>query len=374
MARKSYNIKYLVLTIILAVVLATTNYYGSWPRDYESLTAAQKMEYLWTQINKDHSTSSFPSILGLGKLAAPELIGGLNLMTPGTWVSDQFIEGRPKAIHSVGLVGKVKFNWDKPTIKKLGLTGGFTESTDCIARISSAGKTSNGAIPNMVFKHLRNGVSSGNLFAGHGLRAQDTMNFFQKPLASHVPNRHGDLSYEGTKASFINWVFKKGPVYHGVTSAAEFGQYTSDGKKADKIVVPFTVVYNPKPDVQKECEGKPLIGENFGCLQELKVGRVLYTVWAVMSPKDTVTQDDVIYLGEVQLTDKFVTSKFGDEQLHFKHTYQPQEVELLQNGWDKIYNPDAFMDKEGPEKYREFIKGKDGIQKRKRLTKKYAKY
>lgn len=242
-----------------------------------------------------------------------------------------------------------------------------------LARFSSGSKTSAGAVPNMVFKHLRSGVPSANLFAGHGLKAQDTMNFFQNPLASHVPNRHAALSFDGIQAAVFNWVFTKGPLYHGLTSAAEFGQYTSDGTKVDKIKVPFTLVYNPKPDVQAECKDKPLVGENFGCLQELKPGRVLYTVWAVMEPKDTVTQSDVIYIADIVLTEKFVPSKFADEQLFFKHCFQPQEVELLKNGWDQHYNPDAFFDKEGPEKYRELVKGKD-TTKRRRLTKKYAKY
>jgi len=55
------------------------------------------------------------------------------------------------------------------------------------------------------------------------------------------------------------------------------------------------MIWNPKPDVQKECENVPIVGENFGCVQNLKPGRVLYTVWGVMEPKATVTQQDVIY-------------------------------------------------------------------------------
>jgi len=131
---KKFSAKYLLLTAILAVSFTASIYFGSWPSNYESWTAAKKMDYLWTNLNKDHSMGSFPDLLGKAQLALPEWIGGLSLWVPGQTYSDQVPEGRPKAIHSVGVVGKVKFNFDQAVVKKLGLTGAWTESVDLIAR------------------------------------------------------------------------------------------------------------------------------------------------------------------------------------------------------------------------------------------------
>lgn len=148
---------------------------------------------------------------------------------------------------------------------------------------------------------------------------------------------------------------------------SEFGRYTSDGKKADKIKVPFTILYAPKADVRKECDGVPLDGQNFGCLDKLKPGRAIYTIYCVMEPKETVTKDDVHMIGELVTTSEFVKSKFADEQLHFKHVFQPEESELLKNGWYEKINPNEFMHVEGPEKYRQFIMPADKKVRRRRL-------
>lgn len=369
---KKFSLKYLALAAVFAVVLTSALYYGSWPQDYESYTAQKKMDYLWKKINEDHSMGSFPGFLGQMKLANPEIIGGLSLMTPGERVSDQFEEGRIKAIHSVGMIAKGKLDWDKDAIKKLGLTGGFTESPDLLMRFSSGTVPSSGIVPNFVMKHLRNGVPSGNLFAGHGLKPQTDPSFFLNTLASHVPNRHGGFSKEGLEAAMINVVFTKGPEYHGITGASEFAHYTSDGKEAKPIKAPFTMVYNPTPEIQKQCKGKSLDGDNFGCLKDIKEGTVLYTVWCVMEPKATVTQADVHYIGQLKTVSKFVTSKFADEQLHFKHVFQPEEAKMWNHGWYEKTNSGEFMDTEGPEKYKPFCQGKN--KRRRRLVKNTANY
>lgn len=359
--------KYLALTVVIATVLAASAYYNGWPQDYESWTAQKKMDYLWKRINEDHSESSFPSIWGQVELAAPTAVGGIDLWSPGTHVSDQFPEGRPKAIHSVGKIAKGKFNWNTENVKKLGLTGGFTESVDMLIRLSSGTEPNDGCVPNIALKHLRTGVPSGNFMGGHGLRPQDNTNFFFNPLANHVPNRHANFSFEGLQAAVFNLVFTKGPEYHGIVGLSEFGRYTSDGKKADKIKVPFTIMFAPKEDVRKECMNVPLQGSNFGCLDKLKPGRALYTIYACMEPKTTVTKDDVHLLGDLVLTSEFVSSKFADEQLHFKHVFQPEESKLLNNGWYEKINPNEFMDTEGPEKYRQFIMKGDQKVRRRRL-------
>lgn len=352
----------LLLAVAIGAYCGTKAYYGGWRQDYEGLGASDKFEYLWGKITADSNMSSFPSILGLMKLAGPEALGGLNFWVVGTHVSDQLPEGRFKGIHSVGKVAKCKFNWDVAKVKELGLTGGFTEPNEkCIVRVSSAADPKSKRIPNLAIKVLRSGIPSGNIFAGHGLAGTSDPNFFVNPLANHVPNRHGSFSKDGAEATLINKVFTKGPKMHGIVGLSEFGQYTSDGKVAPSIKVPFTLVFEQYPSTKAFCEGKPLEGQNFGCFKDMGPNMILYNLYAVMNPilaKD-LTAADVIPIGTFQSTSKFVNTKFGDEQLFFKHTYWPQEMQLLKGTpagpkWNAKVN-EKFMDTEGPEAYRKFF-------------------
>lgn len=352
----------LLLAIAIGVYCGTAAYYGGWIQDYESIEGTEKFEYLWGKITEDANPSSFPSVLGLMKLAAPEMLGGLNFWVSGEHVSDQFPAGRFKGIHSVGKVAKCKFNWDVAKVKELGLTGAFTEQNEkCIVRVSSGANPTMKKVPNLAIKVLRSGTPSGNIFAGHGLKGTQDPNFFVNPLANHVPNRHGSLSKDGAEAALFNLVFTKGPEMHGITGLSEFGQYTSDGKAAPFIKVPFTLVFEQYPSTKEFCEGKQLEGQNFGCFKDMEENMILYNLFAIMNPilaKD-LTADDVIPIGTFQSTSKFVNSKFGDEQLFYKHTYWPQEMELLKGtpagpAWNAIVD-EKFMDTEGPEAYRKFF-------------------
>jgi len=57
-------------------------------------------------------------------------------------------------------------------------------------------------------------------------------------------------------------VFNKGPLFHGITDTSEFAQYTSNGKKANPIGAPFTLVINPIKKIHDLCINKKLVGEN----------------------------------------------------------------------------------------------------------------
>lgn len=372
---KSLHYTFLTLTVLSALVLTASVYYGNWASDYESWDANKKMNYLWTNIMKDTTESSFPSIFQLGQLAAPESLGGTSLMTVGTTYSDQIPKDRIKGIHTSGLVAKVKFNFNAAKVKSLGLTGGWTESVDMIARASSAAQpTDDNNIPNIVVKHLRKGVLSGNIFAGHGLKQSVVPSFFDKPLSNHVPNRYGSFSFEGVGAAFVNWVFAKGPLFHGITGLAEFAQYTSDGKKADKVMSPFAWVINPTPAIKAKCNGVKIDSNNYGCFKDIPAGTPIWDVWVVMDAIEdkNLKQSDLHYLGTMDSVTKWTTSKFGDLELYFKHQFWEDELKMrpdVSAKWSKIKTDyeGCFMDTEGPEKYKKFLV-------KNRLRRMHAKY
>merc|ERR1712039_27882 len=81
-------------------------------------------------------------------------------------------------------------------------------------------------------------------------------------------------------------------------------------------------------------EGKPMKGDQYGCLEELKVGTALYDVYAVnkawtpTSLKSLAKKSDaLVKLGEFVLTRQFKQSKFADEKTQFKHVFWAKEVE-----------------------------------------------
>jgi len=80
---------------------------------------------------------------------------------------------------------------------------------------------------------------------------------------------------------------------------------------------------------------------------------------------------DVVYVGNIENTTKWGSSKFADEQLFFKHQYWDDELIMRKDKahWKKVTN-DTFMDTEGPEKYKKYCT----YSKRRRMIKIQSKY
>lgn len=173
---------------------------------------------------------------------------------------------------------------------------------------------------------------------------------------------------DGAQAVVFNWVFSKGPEFHGITGLHEFAQVTSDGKVVPegKVRAPFTWILNPVESTRKMCEGKKLEGKNFGCFSTMAVGTKIYEVYVVMEPKTDkeLKQSDVIYLGTIDTTSTWITSKFGDEGMYFKHQFWDDELKMISkdriDSWTKkvTTTEGGFMDTEGPEKYRKYCNHK----------------
>mgnify|MGYP000857258679 CR=1 FL=1 len=98
------------------------------------MSATSKSDQIWSQISATAGTSgSFPSTLGLGGIFLEPMAPTLDTISdamPNTWYGST----RTKYIHSVGVVGKVKFvsNGKHP------YTGIFEGADYGMARMSSA--------------------------------------------------------------------------------------------------------------------------------------------------------------------------------------------------------------------------------------------
>jgi len=349
---------------------------------FDGRSRDDKMKTLWDLVMKDTTPAGFASPISYTtwKLAVSESLGGLNFWDVGEVSSDQFLDGRPKAIHSTGWIAKAKFKWNQDVVKKYGFTGGFTEpESEVLARFSAALDPGPfGAIPNFAVKHLRSGAPSANMQFGHGLSptaGDDAYNFFVPHLCNHVPNKKVDWSASGLQARLTNAVFSKGPDYHGITSPAEYAQRDHTGALAKKVVSPFSLCARPRDEIVKTCKGLPLIGSNFGCFDKLPAGSVLYDIFAIPEPVVTPTAADIVQIGTLQTTSKFTTSMFADKQMYFKHCFQTQELEILGDvakKWYQTATVDTFMDHEGPEKYKPLMNAwaaKQGKRRNRRLRK-----
>jgi hypothetical protein len=77
--------------------------------EYLTSDASLKKDWLWNNIIADRSSGSFPSTLELAGIFTEAM--GPTFTTPGDQMPSEYfgLKTRTKYIHSVGVVGKVKF-------------------------------------------------------------------------------------------------------------------------------------------------------------------------------------------------------------------------------------------------------------------------
>ena len=77
---------------------------------------------------------------------------------------------------------------------------------------------------------------------------------------------------------------------------------------------------------------------------DIENGTAIYTLRGHESPDD----EEGLPLGDVVITDKFVTSLYGDTRLFFKHQYIDEDKELMPdwaNGYDAECTPYCIFKK-----------------------------
>merc|ERR550514_2202811 len=180
----------LIAAIILGVVVAGAIYTTPFSSSYESWTAKQKADWLWKQVLADKGKSSVAATgFQLGRMVAPEFLGGYSFTPTGHLESDMFpYDAKKKAIHSVGHAGLGKFVWNSNASKYTGL---FKGADNVFFRFSTAtppstvdGKPNNG--PGISIKGLRDGVISGSFPVMWSLLGQEEDSFFTHCFSNHI--------------------------------------------------------------------------------------------------------------------------------------------------------------------------------------------
>lgn len=287
--------------------------YCVYPPDmsYESKTAAEKMDILWTKITADEKGGKYPSALELPGIFAE------SMKTSFECNSDVFPAGRVKYIHSMGSVCKVAFN----AVPGTKYTGAFSGASQVLVRFSSAKDLdldTPSMTPGLGIKFLRDGKQSGNFVSMPGLDGQSSFNFFKLNFTNHLAYPKDQtlqvLAKKFSQASLC-------PLQVGLGEAASFNQ---DGSAVAKPVAPFIIQFVPtgKTNFPEAPYDRPTLNSIF---RNITSGTDVFTVYGIDSPGSTATT----LMGTLTVTsDGCVPSTFGDEQLLFRHDYRENDFKM----------------------------------------------
>ncbi|KAL4497161.1 hypothetical protein ABPG72_019481 [Tetrahymena utriculariae] len=234
--------------------------------------------------------------------------------------SDSLPEGRKKLIHSVGVVGKVKFVAEPDT----PYNGLFKGADSALIRFSldkppnysksEAQNTYDNFALGLELQFLADGVFSANLVAMWGVNGVDTFNFFDKKMSIHVPKAEDlQLKLGAKKFSTATPIVQN--VAHIQTPADIKKRFTNYTREYSQV---FTEIQQGTTALEVLAMDDPATG----CLKKL---------------------------GTLITTSEFTTSKFGDENLFFQHQNYVNDIELHQQWSD--YSPQfSFFGSNEPKK------------------------
>lgn len=220
-------------SLMMASVAAYSDsvFYSS---QYKGLSANQKMAEIWSNINANHATASWPGL----KLAGI-FVEGMNDTFDMT--GDVFHEGilghRQKYIHSVGATAKAKF---VPVSNEY--TGVFGTGCDnALVRLSSAVEPKEGTMvaPGMGLKCLRDGIESANLVSMFSVdgNPEGNWNFFSQNFYNHI--KPGTST--ATKA--LSAKFATATDYITEVGLSDWAKHDQHGRAISNAKFPFELVF-----------------------------------------------------------------------------------------------------------------------------------
>ena len=230
---------------------------------------------------------------------------------------------REKVSHRQGLVAS--FKWQPVNVEEHGYTGFYENvSTYNILRFSQTTNLtdrSEGLLPSVALKFMIDGLKSENLFGMPSFHETNSWNFFENDLKSRV-----EPFNEETDQCLIQTIQKKlieGTNRPFSTGVSTIGDRFVDGRLRDdagelltrrNIKVPYELSYSSP---FKDHSYDESIDERDWAARLQSIGKAnehILDVWA----KEDIDSEPV-KIAEIILTSDLLTSKFGDERLHFQH-------------------------------------------------------
>ncbi len=141
--------------------------------------AGSKLNICWEKtIEQSGTKAEWPSLVKVSTILAQDVHVSINRK------GDEMPPLRPKLIHTVGALAKIRIDWDKTKIEELKYTGLFCGAEYGVIRMSTALYPSHGYInpqPYMIagiaLKFFRSNRPSGNVFGMWKLIDQNTFKY-----------------------------------------------------------------------------------------------------------------------------------------------------------------------------------------------------
>mmetsp|Transcript_30912 Transcript_30912/g.46932 ORF Transcript_30912/g.46932 Transcript_30912/m.46932 type:complete len:351 (-) Transcript_30912:98-1150(-) len=298
--------------LLLPAALAWPNLGGDATYDdssYEYLTAAEKETILWEKVQETAGTKGSFSPFRLLQMFSKDL-------SPTVDHYSDFIpyEGG-KPFHSVGAVATVKFDTSD---NNSTFTGIFAEgSHHGVIRLSLAlGIANSKYVPGLALKFLRNGMYSANVMAMESIDGQESGNFFERDFSNHITEAKL-FTRKILERKFARTYAPPGMVgLSDIASFTEQGSPVCQDEEPCDIVFPYELILKPNPMLREQfVDAAPSEEGLEELVSAIPAGTKLYDVYARAEPQDT----DLIPLGTLETTSEFLYSKFGDNELFFRH-------------------------------------------------------
>lgn len=279
-------------------------------QDYESLLGCQKEKVLWESI-QETEYGELPSWTGTEPLKIFSFVlpwkkneGKAFMGVTMTRMSDHLPEGRQKHIHTFGSTAPVAFvsNQNHPFT-------GLYEGVDCgLMRVSLATKPdAGGTVPGLAVKLFVDGKPSKNFMAMNALDGQESYNFFQKDFTNWI----GDP--ESPVLKIFMQAFKLVSSDPAKIDVSFLADTTQDGRVlgSDSVVAAEQIYLEPN---RKQLNFSDEAHEVRNDMGTIEAGTELYKVFARAKGSS-----QKIEVGAIVLKDRFIASRFGDENLFFRH-------------------------------------------------------
>ena len=294
---------------------------ASIPSNYESMSACEKQEVLWSKIQ----TSVHKDLPDYQKLGLFQIIGMAKqeVAIKGKHYSDFAPQGWKKFLHRRGAIAKIKIT---PVSDKYS---GIFQGADCgLLRLSLTYKTegSRPVAPGLALKLLRDGTFSANISALVSLDGQGKeFNFFKFPMSNIVPIG------EDFGQKLVHGIFSKASKYPEELLLNDMAATNSHGEKSSVTVAPRQLFFIPGPGL-KFSSADHDVREDFLSINE---STVIYKVYALTQKLHDYNYyyytseiaseflKEAEHIADITTTSEFLASDFGDDGIFFRHQLRP---------------------------------------------------
>jgi hypothetical protein len=295
-------------------------------RNYQTLSAKEKMDDLWKQITADTQSADWYGATKIASLFTECLDPTFEEE------SDVLPDGRLKVIHTVGIIAKAEF----VPISGHPYTGMLKSgNTNVLLRLSTAkaydtsDTTPQGAfenfVPGLSLKFLVDGKPSTNQVAMYSTSGQPSWNFFKNDLTPQFDIQYANMTFA---ENLVAAKFSSKTNYISTLGMKELCGIMANGTVIDddKINIPFKLIFRPSDEV-KSIMNDSFTSDYKEVVSALPIGTTIYEVYAVERP-DCIES----LIGEIRLTSQFTTSKFADLSLFFKHASNNEDF-VMHGEW-----------------------------------------